>query len=676
MREMYQQNSRLVEKRILFMDDDPEFLNPTAELLEIKGYKVFKANTLNEAVHILDEIWIHFVIVDLNMSGPKMDDLDRSGFNLLSNKNYIGIPKVVVTGYSDMALVQAALRSNANGEQLAVDFLHKSEAKLIDEIAEAFDDHVQFNWDLVIQWNIQEIHTPLHLTNLILTQVDEMQLSDRSLEITDLLRKLFFGKSQITIDRLLIRQDSMVLLEVFTYNDQGRDETFIVCCGQKAEVLSEANLYQEYAPKRQRAGNILKFKTQETIRFAATTYKLVSGNIEEMISFEDGYRSWSVARILKSLEFLFGQTLDPWSEHSNGKTMGLLTEFYSDWAQRTEEIWDLTILDDNIKALCRKSRQLNLQKIKYSTDKLTLSYQNDELTFVNPVTFLSKQVSSYEVDILYGQTPVCLNLKRILVDQSQRTWLIDFSEIQLKPLLAQFVELEAAIKFDLLATHNVLNRYQLEEFLLDQEDQSLLEDGLVDFDPDIQKAISIIPHIRKWAKTILGISSEVYQIGSLFQAIIRLKTYNPDIFYPRRELVKYIHSLLCAMMISDHLNFDIVDPPTTEPLKDGISIDTSNRRVWVLGREVTIRGYQYFFLLRLCEYSQENPTKPYTYEMIKNEVYNEDGPIEYRHNFVQRVYTLVRNVRLKIEPKASDPQFIQTVSDVGYRFAGTCHLFE
>ena len=50
-------------RRILFADNDPEFLSTRAEILERAGYLVTKVNSLNQAEATLTEYWFHLAIL-------------------------------------------------------------------------------------------------------------------------------------------------------------------------------------------------------------------------------------------------------------------------------------------------------------------------------------------------------------------------------------------------------------------------------------------------------------------------------------------------------------------------------------------------------------------------------------------------------------------------------------
>jgi len=110
-----------IEKRILLVDDDLDFLEGTRMVLEKSDFKVFTASSGKECLERIKESKPHLIILDIMM--PK-----KSGFEvckeLKSNIEYNKIPVVMLT-----ALKQKLSRTSysiADGLELeAEDYLEK-----------------------------------------------------------------------------------------------------------------------------------------------------------------------------------------------------------------------------------------------------------------------------------------------------------------------------------------------------------------------------------------------------------------------------------------------------------------------------------------------------------------------------------------------------------------------
>ncbi|MCC5914430.1 MAG: response regulator transcription factor [Balneolaceae bacterium] len=100
---------------------------------------------------------------------------------------------------------------------------------------------------------------------------------------------------------------------------------------------------------------------------------------------------------------------------------------------------------------------------------------------------------------------------------------------------------------------------------------------------------------------------------------------------------------------------------STEILQfDGLSVDTSKRKVTLDGKAIELTSKEYDLLILFFR----NPGKAYSREELLNIVwgYNYDG---YSHT----VNSHINRLRNKIEEDPSEPHYIRTVWGVGYRFA-------
>ncbi len=83
--------------RLLIADDEPGFLDTTAELLKNEGYSCICARDGESAMRILETESIDLVISDLNMPGNASMEWIRSGRNRFED-----VPLIVVTGFPSL----------------------------------------------------------------------------------------------------------------------------------------------------------------------------------------------------------------------------------------------------------------------------------------------------------------------------------------------------------------------------------------------------------------------------------------------------------------------------------------------------------------------------------------------------------------------------------------------
>lgn len=91
----------------------------------------------------------------------------------------------------------------------------------------------------------------------------------------------------------------------------------------------------------------------------------------------------------------------------------------------------------------------------------------------------------------------------------------------------------------------------------------------------------------------------------------------------------------------------------------GLKIDRTARRVWVNGDEKTFTTKEYDLLLFLAEH----PNRVYTKEELFREIWDMDVMGD-----SATVTVHIKKIREKVEMDKSNPQYIETIWGVGYRF--------
>ena len=90
---------------ILLMDNILEFLELQANLLEIEGYQILKAETVAKGRKLLAERRIHLALMDIRMEDEDEKE-DTSGLQLARDPQFQHIPKIILTAHRDKTSVQ------------------------------------------------------------------------------------------------------------------------------------------------------------------------------------------------------------------------------------------------------------------------------------------------------------------------------------------------------------------------------------------------------------------------------------------------------------------------------------------------------------------------------------------------------------------------------------------
>lgn len=647
-----------MNKKVLIIDNDRDFLETRGERLDAQGYQVYRATSLQQAEQILQEVWIHVLIVDIRMRDDN-DDKDVSGLVLAKKDAYRSIPKVILTRYPTFEYVREALGPVVEGLPPAVAFIAKQEGPevMLHAVERAFGQYVRINWNLTINWEQLSLH---HLVNLIEPALDSTRLLDRAAELEDLFRKLFYDKTQITIGRLFAKEQGQVILEVVAFANMGSEAQFVVSCGQRPCIKDEATRYEQFAPKDVGIGSTDKEKLVETSHFAATIYTLSGGVLAETTTFRDFYQSQPVEKIGAALDQLFKITLASW--HRKGRFHAAnkpSSELYRDWLELDGDAFARLELEQRIAAISRESLSAGLVMIDCTPQQLTLQLPDgSSASYRNPAQVQLARIGGAS-SVLCGLTHGRVDADTVLVDDKAQTWLVDFAHAGSGPLLRDFLLLEMAIKLELLDTTDVYARYALEQRLLDAADlaDTIRSDGLA---PELQRALSSVERIRQHAATLVGHDLEAYVVGLLFCALKSSAAYDPELHYPQRRLVPYAHAVLLAAMLYEKLLGSVqVQAHLPDRALKRLWIDEVNKEVWVEGRQIDLTPQDFNILV----YLYNNPGQLHSRQDIMKGALGDEYDIleESRFN------SALSRLRQKIEPDPDSPRYIITKRGHGYK---------
>ncbi|MBM3299857.1 MAG: DNA-binding response regulator, partial [Deltaproteobacteria bacterium] len=584
---------------ILLADNDPVFLTTCAEFLNSAGYRVRKAASPMEVRQILEVARVHLVVLDLRLTNDD-DQKDRSGLTL-AKEAARSVPKLIHTKFPTHQDVREALKLDTTALPPAIDFVDKREGLngLLTAVKQAFTKHVRINWDLVIRWDERERLSSPHLATLIEPDLDSANLPDRAGEMEDLFRKLFYEQGQITIGRLLWRQEGRACVTVFAYSPKGTLEQLVVTCGLRPQIEQEIARCEEFTPKGGTATALLT--PAETMHFAAAAYVLPEADLEQVQTYEAFYRVNKATQIRGVLEHLFQTTLVAWHRGSRilDETKSLSQLYLERLNFGLEEITQEE-LQRRTRVLAKEALSLGPTTIELSADELTLRFPNsDTVSYPNPIPHIYEEAVADCPPVVCRITPGTLSGNNILVDQQGRTWLTDFAQARPAPLLWDFVSLEVITRFDLVESADLQALHEFEKRLVTP---TRLNERLYiqDIDPQFRKALSVVQEIRRLAFQSGGGDPIPYYKGLLFRAMSSVAGYDPDLKHTRQELARLAHALLAAAMIwGKMMQVAQASRGGASVSARGIRIDEASRQVWVEGRQVKLSSSEFDLLLCL-----------------------------------------------------------------------------
>jgi DNA-binding response OmpR family regulator len=592
-----------MRKIILLMDNYPPILDVLARLLELAGYQILRAPSLEEAEEQLKTKYIHLGIFDIRMEDDN-DANDISGLVLARKDAYRSLPKIILTAHPTLELMHDALVVYQ-----VVDFVAKDKGPtvLMQATEQVFTKYVHINWNLLIHF--EEGDSFFYLVSKVDSDIQSDYLMERASELEGLFRTLFFDYTQITLGRLFASNQGRVLLEVFAYKNGHRAGQFVVSCGQKQAVQKEDQHYETLVPKVISKGSTGRQMMAETLHFAATAYTLIGIDCEEAMTFRAFYQNRPVEEILTCLDHLYKMELAQWHRSRFSSGVQTLSELCLNWLGLNGEKCTPEILEHHTKAICHETLAASLiPHLTYSSTERTFWLSDDiAAPYLDPVSRIREVQSIGSVSALCGVTHGRLDVDAVLVDSRAETWLTNFEQVGNWPLLCDFVLLETTIKVELLKGQDLHARYALEKQLLNSNELKVTL-TTEEFSAELHNVFRIIERIRELAANLAGAELTSYLCALFFCTIRRLTAYDLGRSYTQRELIPYAHSLLIASMIYEKLidikqeNIDLPDGVPDQA--HAFWIDDIHKEVWVDGQKAAnITSQDYNILAYLYKHA-------------------------------------------------------------------------
>jgi DNA-binding response OmpR family regulator len=639
--------------KILLADNNAAFLDTRKELLEEEDYEVMAASNPAEANAILKDTWVHLAIIDLKLTDDAPDDV--SGLTLVKETDPV-VPKIVLTAYPTWQAVRDALGSGVDGLPPAVDFVAKQDGPeaMIRAVERAFARHVRLDRELNIHWDQQEHLSFLYLVTLLQPDLPNAILVQRADELEDLLRRLFHDYQQIRIGRLLWQDGGRFCLSVLAQSPEGATDSRILVCGERNRLMPELRQMQKLAPKTVE-GTKLDSRA-ETMHFGAATYLLPNADIETIQPLRHLLQIGKERHLKKAFGHLF-KVLVGWHQRGQGVEDDDLMSLYRRRVGLEEGELTRTEMERRVEALVQAVRPLSAVEIERGDDLITFHFPNlPSLSCPDPIATIYDPLELYDKPVVCEVSPGQLTADNVLVDAGQQTWLTDFTHAGQAPQWWDFVCLEALVRFDLSQAPDLLAWVEFEECLIAP---TRLHDPIrPDVIADLRTSVVLIEQIRRQAGSEVGSDPLPHYTGLLAWAVGAIACYDPTVLYTRAEQMRGAHLLLAAAMLARRL---VETPPMSSPegplhLDEGGTVWTGDRCVGVL------MGQELDLLHCLYEQAGQLVSRQTIVESVFHERY-----VAGDTNQESRINSLVRRLRVKIEPDPSRPRYILTVKGSGYR---------
>ena len=386
------------------------------------------------------------------------------------------------------------------------------------------------------------------------------------------------------------------------------------------------------------------------------------------MTFAEFYHRHPTDLAVAAVDDLFQAAIGSWYEREREKRSQPLELLCREWLGTETDVLEQAELDGRVTHLCQTALAIGVTGLDCSAYRLIFRASNGiEFFYPNPVPYLCGQRITVDPPTLCGVTHGRLDGTSVLANRGGQTWVVDFGNAGLGPLVQDFVSLETSVKFDMLARFNMTERHELESRLLATCHLGEPVDAQ-DAGPGIQKPLRVIGQIRAHAANVVGQEMNPYLMGLLFCAARRLQAYHPGLRYTRGEVAVFVHTLLSMAMVCQRLvswkDYLRDLPPQAA---DSLWIDVDNLEVWVEGRQVTLASQGF----RLLKYLYDHANQLCKRSAIAKDVFGVDfsdlRPAEIKLMEKDQINTNISRLRKAIEPNPSYPKYILTVHGAGYK---------
>jgi DNA-binding response OmpR family regulator len=653
-----------VNKRILYADNDRNYLDARCEFLELEGYEVRKACSPKEAEQILEQENIHLAILDIRLTDDN-DEGDISGILLAKDVRFKRVPKIFITGFPTFEAVREAYGPVIGKEPIAYAFLAKKEGPevMIEAVNSTFEEVVRINWELSIAWDAKGMLSFPYLAMLLEGSEDTGRLTQRSGELADLFGKLFIGEQQIAIARLNWLGSGCICLSLYSFSE-GATRQSIVIGGLWDAVSQQYERVEWYLTLE--SGVLPKPAYADSIHYAAFAYDFPdagSGLFQTGAVFfnESGDKVGQ-----KALEHLFRQTLHKWHLNQRKESGGI------DLAAAFNERLGMLGQNDAAQEIFEKVKTITSRAKRYQIIKeFTWLEQEIEIKFPNnqiylgpdPITCLRDANAFQKQAAVITSTFGGISGSSLLIDQNGRVFPTDMASTTQSPLLEDFVSLECEFHFDHIKSSNLLTLWDFEKKL--GKAQNLNSIFVVkDVEPECRKSMTMIQTIRMLAAEKNGPNLEPYLIGLFHYVVHGLLHYDPQRYLPKREIAQLVHRLLVASMLVsqiDNLRRGAAAPNPNAARRSGVQINESSREVWVDDRELHLTQTE--FKLLLCLF--HNPNQLCSREDLLIKVFEiKETPTK---SYKGLVNTHMDRLRKKVDINPTEHRYIVTIRGEGYK---------
>jgi len=541
---------------VLLVENGPNLVEANADALRQHDYHVLTAMSADEALALLEDRWLHLLVIDARLRDDD-DPLDDSGIRLVLNERLQIYPRIIYTAYrKDVAhqLIQETFGALPPGIRL----YSKRDDDIGTIVNSAFLPASQGGTGQVgINFDQRLIYSDGLSTLSLVGRLRDVPLDGETImarigEIEDLFGKAFAECETLRIAPVTSGRGGGFVLIVTPERDQQPQRSHIVKCGERQIIAREHRNYVEHVrPYVDFAAYLTEERPIETLHFGLLKYHIAFGDIDETLTFAEFYRRNPGGLVRQSLRNLFGKVLAPWQRGAAAvrSQNGSLCRFYEDrllFRSRgltADLATEWSAIGETIRRVTRDAPSPVSVRARNGTLIWTIGERTIDLP--DPHSYLDGIRAG--CSSLFGDRYLAcrchgdLHVENIRVTDDAQTYLIDFEYAGWGPLLQDAAELESAILFGMIADRRLDCLLLLIEALADQTELDEAPDlpAPLRDSAELAKALGVIAELRSEAGKIEGARMADYLLALVYHALRVITSERPPSWADMRKLAFY-----------------------------------------------------------------------------------------------------------------------------------------
>lgn len=473
------------QKRILLIEDQEQFYIPITRWLEDHAYHVTHAGSYSDARLAIHNSHFHLAIVDLNLDNEDFEN--EGGFEILQEIHDIGLhpymPCIMLTANANMRRTLRAFQDLRVAHFIPKEMGFRRD--LLKAVKETFTQDVKINFDLEYDAPSSELMSQIaDDVNWSMTYKPDTKLL--TMQLLDLFGKLFLEAKRLDVSKLKPGLTGAAVIRVRPTWEHGPGTSFVAKVGRDDKIRVEAERHEQYVLRYLPPNTIANVNGVEYTRLIGILlYTFTENDMVPLKEFDEFYEAQPPQTVIASLRNLFETTCLHW---------------YDDSRSQVEEK-NLSQLYYDAFRFDRKKLNQRIQVVlpEFDANAPTYKFEQSGIEGINPLYWLAQHQDECELPIYHSITHGDLTGRNIMVDQTNKCWLIDFSRTYNSHIMRDFVILETDIKYRLMPELTAPEFLMLEKALLDIDDTGQAQTMVVRLSPEMMKATRIINALRSFA---------------------------------------------------------------------------------------------------------------------------------------------------------------------------------